>query len=139
MTLALLVYLVSVIPSIGMALATTAILTCLGFGFILLFSVITFSVYGDYGQEHKEIIRAKAMQTGLRNKLWIPITLVFVATLIPDKTTIYSMIAAYAGQKIAETPQAQQIGNDAVDVLHELLAKAKRELKEGEKEEKTAK
>lgn len=135
MTLAFLVYLVSVIPSIGLALGTAAILTCLGFGFILLFSVITFSVYGDYGSEHKEVIRAKSMQTGLRNKLWIPITLVFVATLIPDKTTIYTMIAAYAGQKIAETPQAQQIGNDAVDVLHELLAKAKRELKDDAKEE----
>lgn len=132
MTLAFLVYLVSVIPSIGMVLGTAAILTCLGFGFILLFSVITFSIYGDYGSEHKEIIRAKTMQRHLRNKLWIPITLVFVATLIPDKTTIYTMIAAYAGQKIAETPQAQQIGNDAIDVLHELLAKAKRELKDEE-------
>lgn len=132
MTLAFLVYLVSVIPSIGMALAISAVLTCVGFGFALLFSVVTLSVYGEYGDQHKEVILAKSMQTSLRNKLWIPITLVFVATLIPDKTTIYTMIAAYAGQKIAETPQAQQIGNDAVDVLHELLAKAKRELKNEE-------
>lgn len=137
MTLALLVYLVSVIPSIGMAISTASVLVCLGFGFVLLFSVITLSVYGDYGQEHKEVIRAKTMQKGLTGKLWIPITLVFVATLIPDKTTIYTMIAAYAGQKIADTPQAQQIGNDAVDVLHELLAKAKKELQEPE--EKPAK
>lgn len=137
MTLALLVYLVSVIPSIGAAIGTASVLVCLGFGLVLLFSVITLSVYGEYGQEHKEVIRAKTMQKGLTNKLWIPIALVFVATLIPDKTTIYTMIAAYAGQKIAETPQAQQIGNDAVDVLHELLAKAKKELQETE--EKPAK
>lgn len=137
MTLALLVYLVSVIPSIGMAIGTASVLVCLGFGLVLLFSVITLSVYGEYGQDHKEVIRAKTMQKGLTSKLWIPITLVFVATLIPDKTTIYTMIAAYAGQKIAETPQAQQIGNDAVDVLHELLAKAKKELQEPE--EKPAK
>lgn len=135
MTLALLVYLVSVIPSIGMAISTASVLVCLGFGLVLFFSVITLSVYGEYGQDHKEVIRAKTMQKGLTSKLWIPITLVFVATLIPDKTTIYTMIAAYAGQKIAETPQAQQIGNDAVDVLHELLAKAKRELKDDGKEE----
>ena len=102
MTLALLVYLVSVIPSIGMAIGTASVLVCLGFGLVLLFSVITLSVYGEYGQEHKEVIRAKTMQKGLTSKLWIPITLVFVATLIPDKTTIYTMIAAYAGQKIAE-------------------------------------
>lgn len=133
MTLALLVYLVSVIPSIGMAIGTISVLVCLGFGGVLLFSALTLSVYGEYGQEHKEVIRAKTMQKGLINKLWIPITLIFVATLIPDKTTIYTMIAAYAGQKIAEAPQAQQIGNDAVDVLHELLAKAKRELQESEK------
>lgn len=132
MTLALLVYLVSVIPSVGAVAATASALVFIGFGIMLLFSAITLNVYGEYGQEHKEVIRAKTMQKGLANKLWIPITLVLVATLIPDKTTIYTMIAAYAGQKIAETPQAQQIGNDAVDVLHELIAKAKKELQEPE-------
>lgn len=71
--------------------------------------------------------------------LWIPITLILAAALIPSKTTIYTMIAAYAGQKIAETPVVQQIGNDAIDVLHELLAKAERELKEDVKEEKPVK
>jgi len=55
--------------------------------------------------------------------------------LIPSERTMYTMVAAYAGQKIAETPQAAQIANDSVDVLKELLAKAKRELAEDKPKE----
>lgn len=135
MTLAFLVYLVSVIPTLGFLFTVLAVITCGIFALFLLSSCIGLDVWRSYGEEHKEVIKARSTLKLLRTKFWIPLVLVFVATLIPDKTTIYTMIAAYAGQKIAETPQAQQIGNDAVDVLHELLAKAKRELKEGEKEE----
>lgn len=132
MTLAFLVYLVSVIPTLGFLFTVFAIVTCVIFALFLLSSCIGLDVWRSYGEEHTEVIKARSTLKLLRTKFWIPLALVLVATLIPDKTTIYTMIAAYAGQKIAETPQAQQIGNDAVDVLHELLAKAKRELKDDE-------
>lgn len=135
MTLAFLVYLVSVVPTIGVVLALFAVLTTIMFAGFFLGSTVSLDVYNHYGDEHREVIKAKSTRKYLRSKLWIPITLILLATLIPSKTTIYTMIAAYAGQKIAETPVAQQIGNDAVDVLHELLAKAKRELKDDVKEE----
>lgn len=132
MTLAFLVYLVSVIPTLGFLFTVFAVITCIIFALFLLSSGIGLDVWRSYGEEHTEVIKARSTLKLLRTKFWIPLVLVFAAILIPDKTTIYTMIAAYAGQKIAETPQAQQIGNDAVDVLHELLAKAKRELKEDE-------
>lgn len=135
MTLAFLVYLVSVIPTLGFLFTVFAVISCGIFALFLLSSCIGLDVYRSYGEAHEEVVKARTTLKLLRTKFWIPLTLVFVATLIPDKTTIYTMIAAYAGQKIAETPQAQQIGNDAVDVLHELLAKAKRELKDDAKEE----
>ncbi len=135
MTLAFLVYLVSVIPTLGFLFTVFAVITCVIFAMFLLSSCIGLDVWRSYGEEHTEVIKARSTLKLLRTKFWIPLVLVFVATLIPDKTTIYTMIAAYAGQKIAETPQAQQIGNDAVDVLHELLAKARRELKDDAKEE----
>lgn len=135
MTLAFLVYLVSVIPTLGVLFTIFAVVICVIFALFLLSSCIGLDVYRNYGKEHTEVIKAKSTLKLLRTKFWIPLVLVLIATLIPDKTTIYTMIAAYAGQKIAETPQAQQIGNDAVDVLHELLAKAKRELKYDAKEE----
>lgn len=135
MTLAFLVYLISVIPTLGFLFTVFAVITCVIFALFLLSSCIGLDVWRGHGEEHTEVIKARSTLKLLRTKFWIPLVLVLVATLIPDKTTIYTMIAAYAGQKIAETPQAQQIGNDAVDVLHELLAKAKRELKEDAKEE----
>jgi len=135
MTLALLVYLVSVIPTVGVALMVLAAISSAGFGIFFIGSAISLDVYGYHGDEHQEVKKARSTQKFLRAKLWIPITLIFCAILIPSKTTLYTMIAAYAGQKIAETPQAQQIGNEAVDVLRELLAKAKRELKDDVKEE----
>lgn len=135
MTLALLVYLVSIIPKIGVILTMLAVGSALGFGILFMSTVFDLDVYSHYGDEHPKIVKAKSARTFIKGKLWIPITLIFLAALIPSKTTIYTMIAAYAGQAIAETPQAQQIGNDAVDVLHELLAKAKRELKDDVKEE----
>lgn len=135
MTLAFLVYLVSVVPTLGVLFTLFAVLTSIIFGLFLLSSCIGLDVYSSYGDEHKEVVKARSTLKLLRSKVWIPISFIVLAALIPSKTTIYTMIAAYAGQKIAETPQAQQIGSDAVDVLHELLAKAKRELKEDVKEE----
>lgn len=132
MTLALLVYLVAAIPLLGFVLTLFAIVISVGFALFFVSSSISMDVYGHYGDGHNEVVKAKSTRKFLRAKLWIPITLILAAVLIPSKTTIYTMIAAYAGQKIAETPQAQQIGNDAVDVLHELLAKAKKELKDDE-------
>lgn len=136
MTLAFLVYIVSVIPKLGVLFIFMAIVTCVIFALFLLSACIGLDVYRKYGEEHTEVIKARSTIKLLRKKLWIPLVLVIVPTLIPNKTTIYTMIVAYAGQKIAETPQAQQIGNDAVDVLHELLVKAKRELKETEETQK---
>lgn len=137
MTLAFLVYLVSVITTIGSLLVCAAGSIFCMFGFLLMSAMFDDDISGHYGPEHPKVVKAQSRKQFLRNKLWIPVALIILAVLVPTKTTIYTMIAAYAGEKIAETPQAQQIGNDAVDVLHELLAKAKHELQDNKSEEKT--
>jgi hypothetical protein len=129
MTLALLVYLVSVVPTFGTLLTISSIVLMAIFGLRLIGALIDLDVYVHRGEEDSKVFKARSTLILLQRKIWIPICLVVLACLIPSKTTIYTMIVAYAGQTIAETPQAQQISNDAVDVLHELLAKAKRELK----------
>lgn len=132
MTLMFIVYLIGVLPAAKFVLILLCILFGILFACMLIGASIDLDVYGGESAKGKTAIATRSKISG---KLWIPITLLAFALLIPGKTTMYTMVAAYAGQKIAETPQAQQIGSDAVDVLHELLAKAKRELKEDVKEE----
>ncbi len=45
------------------------------------------------------------------------------------------MVGAYGTQKLVESPAAQELASDGVEVLKELLAKAKRELAEDKPKE----
>lgn len=127
MELAIIVYLIGVLPSVAGFVTFTSVALFIIFALMTINSLINADVYGKHSEEGK---RSKATIGTLGKKLWIPISLAVVAALIPSEKTMYTMVAAYAGQKIAETPQAAQIANDGVDVLKELLAKAKRELEE---------
>lgn len=133
MELAIVVYLIGVLPSVAGFFKFASVALFVIFALMTINSLINADVYGMNSEEGK---RSKATIGTLGKKLWIPILLAVVAALIPSEKTMYTMVAAYAGQKIAEIPQAAQIANDGVDVLKELLAKAKRELSEDKKEEK---
>lgn len=127
MELAFIIYMIGILPSVGgfLTFASVALFTI--FALMTINSLINADVYGINSEKGKQ---SKVTIGTLGKKLWIPISLALVATLVPSEKTMYTMVAAYAGQKIAETPQAAQIANDGVDVLKELLAKAKRELAE---------
>lgn len=127
MELAIVVYLIGVLPSVAGFVTFASVALFVIFALMTINSLINADVYGMNSEKGK---RSKAIIGTLGKKLWIPILLAVVAALIPSEKTMYTMVAAYAGQKIAETPQAAQIANDGVDVLKELLAKAKRELSE---------
>lgn len=133
MELAIIVYLIGVLPSVAGFVTFASVALFIIFALMTINSLINADVYGIHSEKGK---RSKVTIGTLGKKLWIPISLAVVAALIPSEKTMYTMVAAYAGQKIAETPQAAQIANDGVDVLKELLAKAKRELAEDKKEEK---
>lgn len=131
MELAFIVYCIGILPGIAAFFGVTG-----GISLLLLLGAVFFFTVDMNSWDSKETIEGK--KAGRRKALrwvWLPLLMILFAKTIPSEKTMYTMIAAYAGQKIAETPQAQQIGNDAVDVLHELLAKAKRELKDDAKEE----
>ena len=65
-------------------------------------------------------------------KWFLPLFL--MGCMIPNKETTWYMIAAYGTQKVVENPIAQDLAKDGVDVLKELMAKAKKELQEEAKE-----
>lgn len=128
MELAFIVYCIGILPGIAAFFGVTG-----GVSLLLLLGAAFYFTVGMNSWDSKETIESK--KAGRRKALrwiWLPLLMILFAKTIPSEKTMYTMVVAYAGQAIAETPQAQQIGNDAVDVLHELLAKAKRELKDDE-------
>ncbi len=56
-----------------------------------------------------------------------------VGMITPDKQTAYAMVAGFGIQAIAETPKAQELASDSVDVLSSYLKKAKKEFEQENK------
>lgn len=54
--------------------------------------------------------------------------MLFLACTIPGKKETWYILSAYGVEKLVENPSAQSLAEDGVDVLKELLARAKREL-----------
>lgn len=140
MELAFIVYLIGVLPSIAGAFGFIGFMGTL----VLIATAVGLLISGNqtdcYSWQNKEEVKKSRDVQIVWGKRCLKLSLVtiflgFMAALIPSEKTMYTMVAAYAGQKLAETPQAQQLANDSVDVLKELLAKAKRELQEDDKKE----
>ncbi len=123
MELALLVYLISLLPSIGAA----AMLISFTGGIALIF------LWG-----------ATLIDEFFKSRLWLTIfTLIwvfwaFVAMLIPSEKTAYLMVGAYATQKIAEAPKNQELGAEVLKII-ELKIKHYSEEAQKEMLEKVAK
>lgn len=102
MELALLVYLISLLPSIGGA---AMFISFLG-GIALTF------LWG-----------AVLIDDLFKSRLWPTIfTLIwafwaFVAMFIPSEKTAYLMVGAYATQRIAEAPKTQELGAEVLKII----------------------
>jgi hypothetical protein len=139
MSLVLIVYLIGVLPSIS---ATFGILgsigllvsTAAGFGFLSgTFDSATVWASEDEKQDMVKKISTCKRISSLCFKL-IPVSLlsILIANLVPSEKTMYYMVAAYGTEKLIENPVAKDLASDGVDVLKQLLAKAKKELQEPE-------
>lgn len=123
MELALLVYLISLLPSIGAAAIFISIF--MGAAITVLWGVV---LIDDF----------------FKSRLWPTIfTLIwvfwaFVAMLIPSEKTAYLMVGAYATQKIAEAPKTQELGAEVLKII-ELKIKHYSEEAQKEMLEKVAK
>ena len=123
MELAILVYLISLLSSIGAA----AVFVSISGGIALIF------LWG-----------AVLIDELFKSRLWPAIfTLIwvfwaFVAMFIPSEKTAYLMVGAYATQKIAEAPKTQELGAEVLKII-ELKIKHYSEEAQKEMLEKAAK
>lgn len=133
MSLVFIVYLIGVLPSIKGLFSSLAIFGTL----LLLFASVLLKVEANstasYSWEDQNALKQKRTKfdkwgnwtlKGCMGALLFGL----IAGLIPSERTMYTMITVYGAEKLVENPQVQQLGSDGVDVLKELLARAKREL-----------
>lgn len=128
MSLALIIYMVGTLPSFAKGLI---LFGSLGTIIATFFKVATVATGADRDDKENEYY---AIANLAHKALYWFITLWIVGALIPDKTTSYQMLAAYGVQSVVENKQAQELASDGVDVLKQVLAKAKKELEEKPKE-----
>lgn len=133
MSLVFIVYLIGVLPSIQSLFSFLAI-----FGTaVLVFATVLFKVEANsttcYSWDDKNSLKEKRAKcdkwgTWTLKACIAPLLFGLIAGLIPSERTMYTMITVYGAEKLVDNPQVQQLGSDGVDVLKELLARAKREL-----------
>lgn len=124
MSLVLIVYLIGVLPNIAAFFGVIG-----GVIIFLIFGTALFCTVdmGSWSGEEK-IVSHKALRKRALKFSWLPLLLILFANTIPSEKTMWYMIAAYGTQKLIENPEAQALAADGVDVLKDLLAKAKKEI-----------
>lgn len=104
MSLALLVYAISTLTKLSVLLAILSLL-------LVVVTAITTIAVADSGRPPK---------------MWkwgLPLTLAMltVVVLIPSEKTAYTMVGAYAAQKVAEDPKVQQLSGKVLQVIENKL------------------
>lgn len=126
MSLALIVYLINVIPGI-------AILLCFVGVFSLIAGLLTIPWMIGVLDDHKEYDEAckeelKRPKSLMKKLIATSLILFFFALLIPSEKTMYTMLAAYGVEKVATNEKTQEILGNGVDILNLQLQKYKDEL-----------
>ena len=110
MTLALLVYLASLIGSLLVFFCAASILS-----FIMTFiSMISIA-------ESHSVSEEKVWQKRRNISFWVGMICVVFAMLVPTQKTMYMMAGAYAAQKVYESPEAAQISSKIVVIINNKL------------------
>jgi hypothetical protein len=122
MELALLVYVISLLQSVD------------GFFKLCIFALVLVSVclgiyLGDSGDKMyysdseniKRAARATSATKWVWRNLWIAIASAWVVILLPSEKTAYTMVGAYAAQKIAQDPKTEQMGSKVLIIINQKL------------------
>lgn len=107
-------------------------------------AAMSFAIYiaslpllGFIGWAESDINKTQHLWTFLKGKLlpkwWLAVMMLILAKLIPNTEITAYMLAGYGVEKIAESEVAQNIGKDGVDLIKQMIQKAKEQLETKEK------
>ena len=128
MSLVLIVYLIGVLPNLAAFFGVFGTVVLLLIGGTALYCTADM----DSWSSKEKIVSHKALRKKALKFSWLPLLFILFANVIPSEKTMWYMIGAYGTQKLIEDPEAQALAADGVDVLKDLLAKAKKEINEPE-------
>lgn len=135
MSLALIVYLVGVIPALGNSLSFIGVLmaTFLGAASIITYAMSNETYVWSWEDEEQNLEKRKRLSK-LSPKLFYGavagLVMAFLSVFIPNKETMLLMVSAYGVETLASNEKVQEIGKDGLDVIQAYLAKAKKELEQ---------
>lgn len=127
MSLALIVYLINVIPGIAiMSIFVSAF--CLVAGLLTIPWMI--GILDDHADSSSEacVQQLKKPKSLMKQLIGCALGLLLIAVLIPSEKTMYTMLAAYGVEKVVTNEKTQQILGNGVDILNLQLEKYKNEL-----------
>lgn len=129
MSLALLVYLIGLLPNLEVLLVLL-IFACFGGVFVAV--MIYAMSHNDYRGTPPTVVITRGW--GI---FWVSVGLflVFCKAAVPSEKTAYLMVGAYATQKIYESPEVQQVQTKVFSIINDKLDEYKKQ-DEKEKEQK---
>lgn len=144
MELAFLVYAISLLGSfsaffVGLAFVSAFVVVASGIG------ITTWAFDGDFswdldskGQVKSSVARARGLMVKIfKISATVLILSLLIRIMIPSERTAYTMVGAYAAQKIAQDPKTVQVGEKVYTLINQKLDEF---IAEGiEKAEKAAK
>jgi len=127
MSLALIVYLINVIPGIAVMSVFVGVF-CLIAGLLTIpWMLGIMDGYADI--QSKECAEELKKPKSLMKKLvGFSLGLFLIAVLVPSENTMYTMLAAYGVERVATNEKTQEILGNGVDILNLQLQKYKDEL-----------
>jgi hypothetical protein len=112
MDLALLVYIISLLKSIGTFFFILAAVC----GISIVANAIYYSDYCHDGSES-----AKSTISRMWKSFWFGVIACWVVILIPSEKTAYTMVGAYAAQKVSENDKVQQMSGKVLTIIEQKL------------------
>jgi len=131
MDLAVLVYLIALLPNLGHSLLLVVIASAtITTGFALAIANHTFDTT-EYswnlnrdGTLKEEVVKAREkMKTLVKWSLSVFLISGFFAMLLPSERTAYMMVGAYSAQKVAENPKVQEMSGKVLKIVESKLDK----------------
>lgn len=123
MDLALLVYGISVIDKTGPVLALAIFITILSLLIALGYRFVILQIESWDG----EVIKTRKLQERVPLEKWIKrmfgilALATFLQVIIPSEKTAYTMVGAYAAQKVAENDKVQQMSGKVLTIIEQKL------------------
>jgi len=111
MDLALLVYVISLLHGIG-SFFVALILACGGV------AIGNFIYWIDYSNSTE---REAGVKRRLWKAFWVAIASAWVLILLPTEKTAYTMVGAYAAQKVAENEKVQHMSGKVLTIIEQKL------------------